>query len=299
MTDNAKYYIPAGTTASGVYDTVITPEKVGWEWSGLKIANLRAGEETQIATGETELLVLPLDTGASVTLDGEKYMLAGRESVFASATDYLYVPRHKSFTLRAEKAGRIALPATKATSDKPVRYCPAGEAVTALRGSGRSSRQVTNYALGNAVETSHLLVCEVLTPGGNWSSYPPHKHEEHGENERELEEIYYFEVRGGRKCGCGCAEKDSGAFGLQEVYSSPKHQIDVSARVRSGDVVAVPFGYHGPSAAAPFYDLYYLNVMGGPAEDAVWKAVDDPYHGWQRAEWEKEDVDRRLPFYTI
>jgi 5-deoxy-D-glucuronate isomerase len=100
----------------------------------------------------------------------------------------------------------------------------------------------------------------------------------------ELEEIYYFEVKG------------KGGLGYQRVYSSgPDRQIDVLAEVGSGDVVLVPYGYHGPSMAAPGYDLYYLNVMAGPAEERAWRFCDDPAHAWVRGTWDGQPVDPRLP----
>jgi 5-deoxy-glucuronate isomerase len=109
---------------------------------------------------------------------------------------------------------------------------------------------VHNYTIGTGVEVDRILVCEVLTPGGNWSSYPPHKHDAHsdvpGHEERELEEIYYFEVADG-PAGPGLA--------YHRVYGTPDRPIDVVAEVRTGDTVLVPHGYHGPSAAAPGYDL--------------------------------------------
>ena len=129
-----------------------------------------------------------------------------------------------------------------------------------------------------------MIVVEVLTPGGNWSSYPPHKHDEQREGEVELEEVYYFEV--------------AGADGLayQRVYSSgPDRQIDVLAEVRSGDLVLVPYGWHGPSMAAPGYDLYYLNVMAGPADERAWRFCDDPAHAWVRGTWDGQELDPRLP----
>lgn len=291
MNDNDKYYVPAGSTATGEFDTNITAEKAGWTYSSLKIANLAAGQTVTVETGSDEVLVLPLSGAATVRVDGTDYELAGRDSVFTSLTDYLFVPRGKTFELTASTGGRFAIPGARASADLPVRYCPRSEAKTGLRGSGICSRQVTNYALGNAVETSHLLVCEVVTPGGNWSSYPPHKHDVHSEDERVLEEIYYFEIAAG-----GPDNKTEG-FGLQRVYSSPGKPIDVCTEVRSGDTVLVPHGYHGPSVAAPGHDMYYLNVMAGPAEDSVWLMTDDPVHTWQRQAWEDDDIDPRLPFF--
>ena len=124
----------------------------------------------------------------------------------------------------------------------------------------------------------------MLTPGGNWSSYPPHKHDEDRPGvETMLEEIYYYEVA-----------RDG--FGYQRVYSSgPGREIDITAEVRTGDAIVMPHGYHGPSMAAPGYDLYYLNVMAGPGERA-WRFTDDPAHAWIRATWAEQELDPRLPF---
>ncbi|XCB29313.1 5-deoxy-glucuronate isomerase [Arcanobacterium hippocoleae] len=293
MSDNAKYLLPAGSTAAKQFDTHITAQKAGWEFSSLRIANLQPGEQLTFSTEMEEILILPLFGSAKVDVNAANYFLNGRQSVFTSVTDYLYIPRNTTFTLTSVNAGRFALPGAKSAKDLPVRYCPANEVNSGIRGAGICSRQVSNYALGNTVETSRLLVTEVLTPGGNWSSYPPHKHDTHSENERILEEIYYFELRGG-----GPARETRG-FGLQRVYSSPGKEIDVCAEVRSGDTVLVPHGYHGPSVAAPGHDMYYLNVMAGPAEDSVWMMTDDPVHTWQRQSWEGENIDPRLPFLPL
>ena len=158
-----------------------------------------------------------------------------------------------------------------------------------LRGAGRASRQVNNFCTPESFEADRLIACEVLTPGGNWSSYPPHKHDEQADGESSLEEIYYFEVASSPAGGAGC--------GYQRVYGHPDRPIDVCAEVRSGDVVLIPYGWHGPSMAAPGYDLYYLNVMAGPGA-REWLVRDDPAHGWVRASWQGVDVDPRLPLTT-
>lgn len=293
MNSKSKYLIPAGATKRSQFDTFITAEAAGWEFSSLRIANLKSGETLIFSTENEELLVLPLTGSAKVTIDGKEYNLVGRDCVFSTVTDYLYLPRHQTFTLTAPNGGRFALPSAKSTKDLPIRYCPASEVNSGIRGAGICSRQVNNYALGNEVETSHLLVTEVLTPGGNWSSYPPHKHDVHNENERVLEEIYYYEIKAG-----GPDYKTPG-FGFQRVYASPGKEIDLCAEVRSGDTVLVPHGYHGPSVAAPGHDMYYLNVMAGPAEDSVWMMTDDPIHTWQRQSWEGVEIDSRLPFTPL
>ncbi len=287
MSDNDEYVIRAGATAHDSFDVDLTPERAGWEWSSLRVVSLQPGGSVDIPGGGAEFLVLPLSGGCAVEVAGQTVEIMGRESVFTDITDYLYVPRHTDIRISSAAGGEFALPGAKATMDLPVRYCPRSEVVTGLRGAGPSSRQVNNYALGNTVETSHLLACEVLTPGGNWSSYPPHKHDRHTEDERVLEEVYYFRVRSG--------EGDAEGFGLQRIYPSPGHDIDVCTEVRDGDIVVMPYGYHGPSVAAPGYDLYYLNVMAGPAEDSVWLMTDDPAHTWIRQSWEDQPVDPRLP----
>lgn len=287
MSDNEKYLIKDGSTAHDVFECDVTTERAGWEFSSIRVVNLAPGQSVQVPGGEAELLVLPLAGGVKVTVGERDFSLAGRESIWTDLTDYLYVPRRCDFTLTSEHGGRFALPGAVATADFPVRYCPRSEVVTALRGAGPSSRQVNNYALGNEVDTSHLLVCEVLTPGGNWSSYPPHKHDEHNDVERKLEEIYYYQVRQG--------PGETDGFAFQRVYTSSAGEVDVCTEVRNGDVVVMPFGYHGPAAAAPGYDLYYLNVMAGPAEDSQWLMTDDPRHAWIRDTWPDQTVDPRLP----
>lgn len=131
----------------------------------------------------------------------------------------------------------------------------------------------------------------MLTPGGNWSSYPPHKHDEcrPGE-ESELEEIYYFEI---------AAANGRPGLGYQRVSPSGHGQnTDVLAEVRGGDVVLIPDGWHGPSIAAPGHDMYYLNVMAGPGEAREWLICDHPDHGWIRGTWAEQPVDPRLPLYS-
>ena len=281
-------HVRAGSTAHGSLTVDISPTDAGWCYSGLRVAVLEPGQPLTMESGDSELLVLPLAGSCTVEVDGQSYQLTGRESVFRQITDYLYLPRSRSFTLTSAAGGRFALPAAVAERDLPVRYFPREQVGVSIRGAGDCSRQVNNYALNNDVLTSRLLVTEVLTPGGNWSSYPAHKHETKSEVERELEEVYYFEIAPSPEGGPG--------FGLHRTYaSSPERPIDVCAEVRDGDVALVPYGYHGPCVAAPGYDMYYLNVMAGPETDLVWLAPDDPTHHWLRASWEGQEPDPRLP----
>ncbi|MFF0147477.1 5-deoxyglucuronate isomerase [Amycolatopsis sulphurea] len=269
----------AGSTADAPFSVVVTPESAGWGLSGLRILEFD-GTHT-VSTSDSEALVLPLSGSCTVRVDGEPFALIGRTGVFDSVTDFAYLPRDSVAEITG--TGRFALPSAKTAKRLPARYGPASGVPRELRGAGNCSRQVNNYCLPNTFEADQLLVCEVLTPGGNWSSYPPHKHDEAREGESELEEIYYFEVA-------------RGGIGYQRVYGTDERPIEVLAEVRTGDVVLIPHGWHGPSMAAPGYDLYYLNVMAGPGPERAWLICDDPAHAWVRQTWEAQDIDPRLPF---
>ncbi|WP_306322131.1 MULTISPECIES: 5-deoxy-glucuronate isomerase [unclassified Streptomyces] len=284
--DTAKYHLPKGTSATGEYELEVTPESAGWGHSGLKVLTLSPGEAHTFRTGDAEFLVLPLEGAVTVGVADETFELAGRSGVFAAATDFAYVPRASEVTVTSAAGGRFALPSARTERALPARYGRKEDVPVELRGAGACSRQVNNYCLPGTFEADQLLVCEVLTPGGNWSSYPPHKHDEaRPGQESQLEEIYYFQLSGG-----------ADAFAYQRVYGTEDRPLDVLAEVRSGDTVLIPHGWHGPSIAAPGYDLYYLNVMAGPGQDRAWLICDDPAHGWVRTTWASQDVDDRLPF---
>ena len=276
--------VRAGSAALEPFSVAITPERAGWSYSGLAVLDLPPGGMATWRSGRDEMLVLPLAGGCEVACDDERVTLTGRESVFSGVTDFAYVPRDARVRVSTVDGGRFAIPAARASRRLPFRYAPAAGVPVELRGAGRASRQVNNFCSPEAFEADRLIAVEVLTPGGNWSSYPPHKHDEDRPGvETVLEEIYYYEVA-----------RDG--FGYQRVYSSgPGREIDITAEVRTGDAIVMPHGYHGPSMAAPGYDLYYLNVMAGPGERA-WRFTDDPAHAWIRATWAEQELDPRLPF---
>jgi len=265
------------------FELVITPEQAGWGFSGLRVLQLEAGGAHAFATGEHELIVLPLAGACSIAVDGEGFELDGREDVFSAVSDFVYAPRESHIEIASEAGGRFALPSARADRRLAARHVPAEDVPVELRGAGAASRQVNNFCAPEAFAADRLIAVEVLTPSGNWSSYPPHKHDEDRPGvETVLEEIYYYEVA-------------RGGFGYQRVYGSgPGREIDVCREVRSGDAIVMPHGYHGPSMAAPGYDLYYLNVMAGPGERA-WRFTDDPAHAWIRDTWAGQEIDPRLP----
>jgi 5-deoxy-glucuronate isomerase len=279
-------HLGANGTSNEGYIPEVTPELAGWGYSGLRVLELGPGSAHTFPTGDAEVVVLPLAGGCVVECESSRFELAGRDSVFDRVTDFAYAPLDTEVRISSTGGGRFALPSALAGVRFDPAYGPAEAVPVELRGAGQSSRQVNNFCTPESFPADKVIAVEVLTPGGNWSSYPPHKHDKQGEGEVQLEEIYYFEIAGGRGEG----------IGYQRVYTSgPDRQIDVLAEVRSGDVVLIPYGYHGPSAAAPGYDMYYLNVMAGPGAERVWRFCDDPAHAWVRAGWAEATVDPRLP----
>ena len=276
---------PAGSSARTPWSLEITQAEANWSWSSLRVLSVAAGGSHEFETGDDEVLVLPLAGSCMLACGDVEYTLSGRAGVFEGPTDFCYAPPGSTVRVTTQGGGRFAVPGAKARPRLPLRYQAANEVPVEARGAGNCSRRVVNYCMPGTFEAERLMVCEVVTPGGNWSSYPPHKHDEELLDETELEEIYYFEV--------GSSPTGQDGFAFQRVYGTAQRPIDLLAEVRQGDVVLIPHGYHGPSMAAPGYDLYYLNVMAGPG-DRAWLATDDPAHSWVRGTWADQPVDPRL-----
>ncbi|BBG03285.1 MULTISPECIES: 5-deoxy-glucuronate isomerase [Pseudonocardia] len=283
---NDRYVVPAGTAPGDGYELVVTPESAGWQHSGLRILNLPAGGSHLVDTRDEEMLVIPLSGSATVTLGEVTHTLLGRENVFEGPSDFAYLPVRSAVTIASAAGGRFALCAARTDRELPFRYQPAAEVPVELRGAGQASRQVRNFGAAGVFEAASAICVEVITPGGNWSSYPAHKHDEAGPHECELEEIYYFEIAPGPDGQPG--------LGFHRTSSSPGHDIDVTVEVHDRDTVLVPWGWHGPCAAAPGHDMYYLNVMAGPGDERAWLITDHPDQAWVRDTWADQAVDSRL-----
>lgn len=285
------HHLPAGKCATGGYAVDVTPESAGWGYSGLKVLELPAGGRHSFDTGDSEWIVLPLSGSCTVAVGGETFRLHGRESVFSDVSDFAYVPRDAQALIASRDGGRFALTGARCERRLPARYGPASSVPVELRGTGNCSRQVNNFGAAGVFPCDKLIAVEVITPGGNWSSFPPHKHDEHRPGEEsELEEIYYFEF---------AAHEGTPGLGYQRVSPSGRDRgTDVLAEVRDGDVVLIPDGWHGPSMAVPGHHMYYLNVMAGPYPDRAWLICDHPDHAWIRDTWPAQPVDARLPLCT-
>jgi 5-deoxy-glucuronate isomerase len=281
-------HLPAGSARARADPLLVTPVSAGWDHCGLRVIELAPGESRTLATDGDEYAVLPLANAAPIVVeaDGQRIELAGRPDPFTRVSDFAYLPRDCEARVTAgDGPARIALPWADARRRLEVRHGRAQDVPVEVRGAGAATRQVNNFLHPDAFETDRLTCVELLTPEGNTSSYPPHKHdtdEPAGGGQAILEEIYYFEVRG-----------DDGAA-LHRTYTADG-AIDATVEVRSGDAFVIPRGFHGPCVALPGYDLYYLNVLAGPSAERSLAFADDPAHHWIRASWETRQRDPRVP----
>ena len=273
MSVRNQWFYPRGTLAHDDWESVVDSSIDGWQHTGLRVGVLADGE-VDLPAANVERLVIPLAGAFRVCHDEMTTTLNGREHVFAGPTDVLYIGTRTGLTITG--SGRVAVAEAPTSVRKPSLYLAREDVPVEVRGAGRATRQVHNFGTPDALDAAAFIVCEVITPGGNWSSHPAHKHDERiPGHESRLEEIYYFEAAPARDAG---APADAAAFGSFASYSSPTGNIDTQALVRTGDIALVPHGYHGPAAAAPEYDLYYLNVMAGPVR--AWAVTTDPEHEW-------------------
>jgi len=297
MTRDSEWFFPRGSLTDGPWESVIQ-DVDGWRHTGLRVAELSAGDVLEFEDEDVERLVIPLSGHASVVFvppgeEARTQELEGRPSVFSGPTDVLYAGAGTA--LRLTGSGRIAIAEAPDAEPRPWRYIPREEVPVELRGRGRNSRQVHNFGTPASLDASRFMVVEVLTPSMNWSSFPPHKHDEDVEGvEAALEEVYYFES--GVSASFPPPTGPVDPFGLMRTYSTDADRpVHVMTEVRTGDVVLVPHGYHGPTVATPGYDLYMLNVMAGPAGRREWLLREDPQHKWIADGFAAEPIDPRLP----
>ncbi|MET3452069.1 5-deoxy-glucuronate isomerase [Curtobacterium sp. 1544] len=289
------WFVPAGSRPEAGWTDVVDGRIEGWAHTGLRTGALTDGGELRLQAAAVERMVVPLSGSFHVAWSGAEtgeQGLEGRGGVFEGPTDVLYLG--SGLEARITGSGRVAVAEAPTDVVKPVGYIAKGDVPVELRGAGQSSRQVHNFGTPAGLDAVKLLVCEVITPAGNWSSYPPHKHDTNvpGE-ESNLEEIYYYESAVARGVS---APASADPFALHRTYASDDRAIDEFREVRTGDIALVPYGWHGPAVAAPGYDMYYLNVMAGPDPERVWNITDDPAHGWVRQVWASEQLDPRLPY---
>ncbi|MEO5899447.1 MAG: 5-deoxy-glucuronate isomerase [Ilumatobacteraceae bacterium] len=284
----------AGSLRSAANTPVdLSPARAGWQRTGLRVEAIAAGASISFDTGTSEMVVLPLSGAVDIEVDGETFALRGRPSVFAATTDWAYLPIDADVRIASTLGAEIALPSAYAERRFPAVRIAADDVPIEIRGAGPATRQVNPFMAPGVFDGADRLMCvELLTPGGNWSSYPPHRHDDSPECPVNNEEVYYFRI--GRD---GSTEYAEDGFGLHRTYT-PDGAVDVTVDVHDGDVFCVHRGYHGPCVAAPGYPMYYLNVLAGAGGERSMAFCDDPTHHWQRDEWDGLPIDPRCPMVT-
>jgi 5-deoxy-glucuronate isomerase len=270
----------------------VTPDSAGWEFISFQARRLGAGKEWSFDTGQNELAIVLLSGAISVRSTRGSWEGLERKDVWTSAATAVYLPRGTGFTVIADRDSEIAITWVPTNEDHDPWLIQPQDVPISIRGGDNVSRQI-NDLLPPGSPVQRLVLVEVYTPGGNWSSYPPHKHDVHIEAEAghlieaDLEEVYFYKI-----------DKPEG-YAYQRVYTderSPLQQsgypIDALVRAENNCAVLIPEGYH-PVVSAPGYTTYYLNVLAGSAQSLA--NQDDPRYAWVKESY--QNTDPRLPLY--
>ena len=266
----------------------VTPQSAGWQHLSFKAVKLAKGQEWNFATGGNELALTILGGTADVTSNaGEWRSIGSRVDVFHGMPTTLFLPRNTSFTVKALTTSLdFACGWAAATRDFPARLVRPEDVNIELRGGENASRQI-NQMLPPGFPCERLVVVEVFTPSGNWSSYPPHKHDRRRLDaagnliEADLEEVYFYKI-----------DKPQG-YAYQRIYNDNR-SLDELILVEDSHLVLSPEGYH-PVVAAHGYTAYYLNILAG--SDQSLASADDPAYAWIKDTWKTKDA--RLPIVTL
>ncbi|HEY0703623.1 MAG TPA: 5-deoxy-glucuronate isomerase [Candidatus Acidoferrales bacterium] len=251
--------------------------KAGWDWMSFFVHRLVPGQKFETATPNEEAAFVVLGGNCTVDWGAGLQPIGRRQNVFDGFPFTLYLPAGHRARFVAETVCEIAECRTPSQARLEPRLVTPKDVVSSLRGGGNASRQIVDI-IGPDFPADKLMVIEVYTPGGNWSSYPPHKHDVHNPPaEVDLDEIYYYRIR------------QPGGFALQHLYSG-KHGADQTLQPKDGDTVLVHSGYH-PVVAGPGYDVYYLNFLAGSSRALA--VTEDQNHVWIRSTW--KETDPRLP----
>ena len=252
-------------------------QRAGWEWMSFFVRRLQPGDVFRSRTQDEEAAFVFL--GGTCLADwGQGVQTVGkRKNVFDGLPYTLYLPVHSAVSFTAETACEIAECRVPSEARLEPRLVSPNDVESSLRGGGNVSRQIVDV-IPPSFPADKLMVIEVYTPGGNWSSFPPHKHDTHNPpGEVDLDEIYYYRIL------------QPGGFAFQHLYGG-EHAGERTLKAQDGDVVLVHSGFHAV-VAGPGYDVYYLNFLAGSSRALA--VTDDPQHAWIRSTW--NGVDPRLP----
>lgn len=249
----------------------------GWEWMSFYVRRLKPGDAYRTRTEHEEAAFVLLGGTCEADWGNGGQTIGKRKNVFDGLPYTLYLPAGHKVTFTAETMCEIAECRVPSEAHLAPRLITPTDVATGLRGGGNVSRQIVDI-IPPAFPADKLMVIEVYTPGGNWSSYPPHKHDVHNPpTEVDLDEIYYYRIQ------------QPEGFALQHLYAGDGTESR-TVKAGNGDTVLVRSGFH-PVVAGPGYDVYYLNFLAGSARALA--VTEDANHVWIRSTW--KDTDPRLP----
>src|SRR5215472_2000250 len=279
----------------------VTPDLAGWDYIRFQVRHLDTKHSWTFGTDDYEMAIVPLSGSISVEYAasassnrGQWSHVGKRESVFSGLPYAIYLPRQTTLTVNAETTCEFAVALAPADQDYSPRLVTPTDIEIEIRGGDNATRHINNI-IPPGFPCQRLVVVEVYTPGGNWSSYPPHKHDIHKTEptgkvlEADLEEVYFYKL------------DPREGFAFQRIYTTPEsplhragYPIDAVLLAQNDDVVLVPEGYH-PVTSAPGYTTYYLNVLAGSAQSLA--NSEDPRHAWVKETYKGQDV--RVPIYDV
>lgn len=292
-TDNLIVHAGNATDPNVVVE--VTREQAGWDYISFQVRRLAAQQTWAFTTGDYEVAIIVFSGRLSVESDrGHWHNIGERESVFSGLPYALYLPRHTPFTVHAETDCEFAVALAPTDQDHAPKLVTPQDIEVEIRGGDNATRQINNI-IPPGFPCHRLVVVEVYTPGGNWSSYPPHKHDVHKTSpngtvvEADLEEVYFYKL-----------DRPEG-YAFQRIYTSPESPlqqagfpIDSVVLARNNDAVLIPEGYH-PVTSAPGYTAYYLNVLAGSTQSLA--NSDDPHYAWVKESYRSRDL--RVPIYDV
>lgn len=278
----------ATPSGSGTVVDVI-PEDAKWDYVGLRVEKLERGGRWKHSATKDEVCIVPLRGSAVIRSGDQEWTVSRPGTTFDGKPTSLYLPLGSEFIATSHDGAELAITSSRATKEFPARLITPDDIEVEIRGAGNAARQIS-HIIKPEFPADKLLVVEVFTPSGNWSSFPPHKHDvSNMPAESDLEEIYYYRIH-----------PDDG-FGLQRLYTADK-SFDHAWVIKDGDLLLVPEGYHA-FAVAHGYTGYYLNVLAGDEAERTMQPADDPDYAWVRSTWNDEmnaglssweDIDDRI-----
>jgi 5-deoxy-glucuronate isomerase len=266
--------IPAGQSGEMLK---LSREDARWDWMSFSVRRLNSRESYQTSTGKEEAVFVVLGGKCLADWGEGQRSIGKRKNVFDGFPYGLYLPAGCQVTFEGETVCEFAECRVPSEARLAPKLITPSDVVSSLRGGGNVSRQIVDVIRPD-FPADKLVVVEVYTPGGNWSSYPPHKHDVHNPpKEVDLDEIYYYRIQ------------QPEGFAFQHLYSGDRSS-ELTLRPKDGDVVLVRSGYH-PVVAGPGYNVYYLNFLAGSSRTLA--VTEDASHVWIRDTW--KEIDPRLP----